>query len=127
MRLEDMPSNVARFEQLMYLSLGIGIVIAALKYQSLPSGAYAAFAVLLAMMALIVWLIARRHANWARWALLVIFLVGLVSFIPYLSITLQTNLLSGILSAVQCLVQGMALYLVFTGNAVAWFRRPSEK
>ncbi|MGA8357165.1 MAG: hypothetical protein WB772_07425, partial [Xanthobacteraceae bacterium] len=38
---ETTPSNVVRFEQLMYLALGIGIVGSALQYHSLSSEAVA--------------------------------------------------------------------------------------
>ena len=123
-----MPSNVARFEQLMYLTIGIGIINSALQFQSFSRQAGAAFtlfvqAVVFAFAVLLIWLIARRRANWARWVLLVMFLIGVVPFIPILSKTLQTSPLSGVLSIVQFLAQGIALYLVFTGNAVAWFKR----
>ena len=31
-REKEMPSNVARFEQLMYLSLGIGVIVSTLSW-----------------------------------------------------------------------------------------------
>ena len=124
-----MPPNVARFEQLMYLSLGIGIVNSALQYQSISSQVGVAFtliiqAIVFGIMVLLIWLIARRRANWARWALLVLFLLGTVASIPILSGLLQTISLAGILSIAQLFIQGMALYLIFTGNVAAWFKEP---
>jgi hypothetical protein len=129
---EDMPSNIARFEQLMYLSLGIGIVIAAMQYPSLSSNAGAALTLSIqastfGIMLLFIWLIARRHANWARWVFLVISLAGLLAYIPVLGQMLRINPFSGILSMIQFLIQAVAFYLVFTGNAVAWFKRPPRK
>ena len=123
-----MPSNVIRFEQLMYLSLGIGIVFSALQFQRLVSQSSVALilttqAAVLGIMVLFIWLVARRRANWARWVLLVFFLLGLVPFIPYLSQTLQASPLSGSLSIAQLFAQGIALYLIFTGNAVEWFKK----
>jgi len=121
-----MPPNVTRFEQLMYLSLGIGIINAALQYQDLSAQAgFTLFvqAFVLGISILFIWLIARRHTNWARWVLLIIFLPGVVAYIPLLSGMLQTNLLSGILSIIQFFFQGIALYLVFTGNSGAWFKK----
>lgn len=123
-----MPSNVTRFEQLAYLSLGIGIVVAALQYPSLSGQAGAGFtlfvqAFVLGFLFLLVWLIARRRKNWARWVLLILFLVGIPAYIPILSDMLLVSSLSGILSIVQLFTQGVALYLIFTGDAASWFKK----
>jgi hypothetical protein len=127
---EGMPSNVVRFERLMYLSLGIGIVVAALHYQSFSSevGAFLApflpflWSLVFGVMVLFIWLIARRHANWARWVLLIMFVAGAGSYVPVLSRMLQGDPLPGILSIIQYFIEGIALYLIFTGNAMAWFK-----
>jgi hypothetical protein len=122
-----MPSNVARFEQLMYLSIGIGIALSCLQYGSLSQKDDVTFALIIqlfvfAVLVILVWLIARRQENWARWVLVIMFLAGLLFYIPILSQTLNTSPLLGILSIIRDFIQGIALYLVFTGNAVAWFR-----
>jgi hypothetical protein len=80
-----------------------------------------------AIVVLFIWLIARRRANWARWALLIMFLAGMVFYIPTLGQMLRTSPLSAILSIIQYFIEGLALYLVFTGNAVAWFRAQPAK
>ena len=126
-----MPSNIARFEQLMYVSLGIGILVAALQYASVPSRLGVAFtlfvlAFVFGITIIFIWLIARRRANWARWILLFGTLIGIVISIPILSQRILHDPLSGILNVIQCFMQGTALYLVFTGNAVGWFKRSSE-
>jgi len=123
-----MPSNVARFEQLMYLSLAVGVVVSVLQFSHLTTMAGIGFIIfiqvfVLAFFVLFIWLIARRRANWARWTFLAIFLIGLVFYIPNVIVLLQSSLLSGSLNIVQCLLQIVALYLVFTGNAVAWFKK----
>ena len=123
-----MPPNVIRFEQLMYLNIGISIVVAALQYQSLsieegPAVSLFIVAFDIGLRILFIWLIARRHASWARWVLLIMGLYNAVRSIPDLSQVLQTNPLPGILVIIQDFMVGIALYLVFTGNAVAWFKK----
>jgi len=122
-----MPSNVARFEQLMYLSLGIGVIISVLQFSYFESRTGAGFvllvqAIVLAVFVLFIWLIARRRANWARWTLLVMFLLGLILFVPIVRETLQRSPLVAGLNITQLALQAVALYLVFTGNAVDWFK-----
>src|SRR6266851_10248280 len=81
-----MPSNVARFEQLMYLSLGIGVIQSLLRWNRLVAQASAMGGakfvlfgqiVTFALLVLLIWLIARRRKNWARWLMLVMFVSGL--------------------------------------------------
>jgi hypothetical protein len=122
-----MPSNVARFEQLMYASLGLGIIGAVLQFsywQSQTSiGAIVSMQiVIMALFVLFIWLIARRRANWARWTFLVIFVLGLIPYVPNEIALMQRSPVSFGLNLTQLVLQVMALYLVFTGDAVAWFK-----
>jgi hypothetical protein len=123
-----MPSNVARFEQLMYLSLGIGVIVSVLQFSYLESQAGIGFilfvqAFVLALFLLFIWLIARRRANWARWTFLVIFLLGLIPYMLNVVALLQRSPLSAGLNLIQLVLQALALYLIFTGNAVDWFKK----
>jgi hypothetical protein len=131
----ELPSNVARFEQLMYLSLGIGLIVAALRWNYSVSQASRVggvkFVLLIqgfvfALLVLLIWLVARRHKNWARWFLLVIFILGIPSYVKILEEMLQSNTIAGILSMSQVVLQIIAYILIFTGNARAWFQRTSE-
>jgi hypothetical protein len=130
-----LPSNVARFEQLMYLSLGIGLIESALQWSQNVTQANAfggagfvlfvqAFVVV--FMVLFIWLVARRHKNWARWLLLVIFILGLPIYVKTLGPMLPFNPVAGILSVLQLLCQLVALVLIFTGNARGWFEQSSQ-
>jgi preprotein translocase subunit SecY len=69
------PSNVVRFEQLWYLSLGIGVIQSMPQWNRLRADARAvggaAFVLFIqisvfAMTVFVIWLIARRRKNWAR-------------------------------------------------------------
>ena len=122
------PTNVTRFEQLMYLSLGIGIVVSALQYEDFVRLAGPVFMLIVqgagfGALVLLIWLIARRRKSWARWVYLVLFLIGLPLSIPILGVMLKSNPISAILSIIQVLSQGLALYLIFTGDSANWFKK----
>jgi hypothetical protein len=127
-------SNVARFEQLMYLSIALGVIESALSWnQSVleadPVGG-ASFVLVVQIIVItsevtLIWLIARRRRNWARWLALISFLVGIpFSMNTYIDL-FQSGALAGILDTAQDLLQLVALYLIFTGNARDWFQHPA--
>ena len=126
-----MPSNVARFEQLMYLSIAIGVLGSALEWNQLVlradpvGGATFVFTVqgiVIASEITLIWLIARRRKNWARWFALISFLVGIPFGISSYIELFQNNALAGVLSTIQDLAQVVAFCLIFTGNARDWFK-----
>ncbi|MGD0672821.1 MAG: hypothetical protein ABSB13_12130 [Candidatus Binatus sp.] len=130
------PSNVVRFEQLMYISLGIGVIQSILHWNRSVSNARVAglggagFVLfiqffVLAIIVLFIWLIARRRKNWARWVWLSLFILGLPFAFPELSRLLRSGLIVATLVCAQNLAQIVALYLIFTGNAREWFARNS--
>ena len=114
------PKNVARFEQLMYLSLAVGIFVAALRWnesvqQALPlGGSTFVLAVLggtLVIFVLLIWLVARRRKNWARWLMLVLFILGLPPYVSTLGKMMRLNPASGVLNLTQVIVQVVAFAL----------------
>jgi hypothetical protein len=128
-----MPSNVKLFERLMCFSLGIGLLIMLLsgpRIAALPGvnevGGLATVIEwglgTLGVMALFVWLIARRRQNWARWIFAIVFALGLVPYFWQWTEMIQTSLAVCILSISQVLMQCVALYFVFSGNAREWFK-----
>ncbi|HXN87115.1 MAG TPA: hypothetical protein VN867_13665 [Candidatus Binataceae bacterium] len=129
-----MPSNVARFEQLMYLAIAFGVIEAALNWnravlEADPVGG-ATFVVIvqgsiLLSDVILIWLIARRRKNWARWLALISFLVEIPFRVNTYIDLFQTDAFAGVLSAAQDLLQMIALYLVFTGDARDWFQHPA--
>jgi hypothetical protein len=124
----NVPSNVVRFERLMYLSLASSVIWPTFRW-------YAHGLVLievlgnvlsLVFMASFIWLAARRRKNWARWVLLVVFIF---STHGYLRILLPHWRAHGpdafaLGLAVQIPAQLVALILIFTGNARDWFKQP---
>ena len=129
---KELPSNVARFEQLMYLTLVIGFINSALTWNHSVAqarnlgGAYFVLFIQIFVFAFIVmfiWLIARRRKNWARWVLLVLFVLGIPAAARLIGQWFRVEPVVGFLNLVQGLVQVIALVLVFTGNAREWFKR----
>src|SRR6266850_2601994 len=124
-----MPSNVARFEKLMYLSLGIFETSLILRWYVHDLALSAATAVSFHSLNLVfllacIWLVARRRKNWARWILLLVFIVSTKVYVPLLVPYWRghgPDALSLGLSA-TILVQLVAFILIFTGNARDWFK-----
>ena len=131
-----MPSNVAWFEQLMYGSLVVGVVLSVLTWtqnvaQARPFGG-ASFVLLvqvsvLAFMILFIWLTARRRKNWARWLLLIVFVLGFPLFFPALVKMLRFDPVVGTLNLTQVLAQAVALFVVFSGDARDWFQQSHQR
>jgi hypothetical protein len=127
-----MPPNVVWFERLMIAAVFCGLAGVFLFWQregvsSTAELAIAAGLVIVnfGLMLLLIWLIARRRKGWVRYVIAVLFLLGL----PYALKSAQAELMiypvEGGLSVVQLALQGVALVLVFTGNARAWFAKPA--
>ena len=127
------PSNVILFEQLWYLSLGIGVIltivawyrIVALTHGAAGFGIHLVLliqAVVVAVAVLFIWLIARRRKNWARWVFLTLAILDVPFALRELRLVLYMHRITATLVCAQNAAQVTALYLVFTGNAREWFR-----
>jgi len=123
------PSNVVRFEQLMYLALGFGFVDTLWRWSEIVKLADRVGAehtvvvvtlVYFAFKVLLIWLAARKHQSWARWILLIIFVVSLK---PYHGFQRSSHVyFELILQLGQLVGYSTALFLIFTGNSREWFR-----
>ena len=130
-----MPSNVRSFFWLNVLSLVLGLGTAILTAQTTAAMAAAAGygqgsvigiqVLTMAFMLLILWLIAFKRQDWARWLWLALFVVGTPGYIGIFKNLFGISL-AGAISLTQVALQLVALYLVFTGNATAWFRREPD-
>jgi Family of unknown function (DUF6404) len=123
-----MPTNIVWFERLAYASLGLGLLDLALDFRNLSRLSPAinligTLVLTLGVIALLIWLVARRRQGWARWAFLVLYLFGLPFFFMNL---MQQSLLSVPISLLQVVLQGVALFFVFTGDAKTWFAQPQS-
>jgi hypothetical protein len=131
----NLPSNVAKFEELMYLSVAIGVVVSALLWEqstALPrpfgSTGFVLFvqALALVFLVLLIWLIARRQKNWARWLFLIVGILDVPFYFVELPTVLRLHMFAGFLSVVQAAAQALATVLVFTGNARGWFKQSPQ-
>jgi hypothetical protein len=125
----NVPSNVVRFERLMYLSLASSVIWPTFRWYAhgLVFIEVLGNVLSLVFMASFIWLAARRRKNWARWVLLVVFIF---STHGYLRILLPHWRAHGpdafaLGLAVQIPAQLVALTLIFTGNARDWFKQPT--
>ena len=121
-----MPGNVVWFERLAYVSLALALLVVALDFDNVAKAAPAPILVgallfAIGLTALLIWLIARRRQNWGRWLFLALFVLGLPYFVGNL---MRQSLLSVPISLLQAVMQGVALFFIFTGDAKPWFDRP---
>ena len=132
-----MPINVVLFERLMYASLCIGLlnlIIDGPRLMLAPEikdvGAEPYFVLgavgVLGLLWLLIWLIARKAKNWARYLFAALFVIGLVPTIQNISSLLEASPVAAILSIAQIIVQGAALFFIFTGDAAGWFQKPAS-
>ena len=83
--------------------------------------AVATGAILTALYAWLIWLVARKRKGWVRYVLLALFLLTLAAAIVSLPTDIREHRIDFAVSALQCLAEGVALFLGFTGNARPWF------
>ena len=78
-------------------------------------------AVLIAEVVVIYKLASRR--NWARYVTLIVTVLGLLQFIRVLTQGQQVDPIVGTLEALQLVLDGIALFLLFTSPARQWYKR----
>jgi len=129
-----MPSNVARFEALMYLSVAMGVGLFATQWTTLASKVQASelrFVLLTVASATLVrlaliWLTARKRQSWARWVLLVLVLLGLPQFLKTLGPLLNEHPLVWAVRIGQFALDLVAFVFIFTGDSREWFNPTSD-
>jgi hypothetical protein len=120
---------VNRALALLWIALAGTVVSVAMSYRELNGEEFfAGFVfialVLLALNAALIWLVGRRR-NWARITMLVLVLAALALLVPgdwHGESSLEDELIAWATS----LMEVFAMYLLFTGDSVAWFRRSNE-
>ncbi len=124
--MKTRPSNVVRFEQLMYCTVVIDVILIPRQWNRLMAAnphSHAAVAVghSLGILTdvLFIWLVARRRKSWVRWLMLPPVVFG----IPYGLLTWPSVIpvFNAVLICLSWFAQTVALFLIFTGNAHEWF------
>jgi drug/metabolite transporter (DMT)-like permease len=123
----SLPSNVQRFEALLYASLMLDALSVAVQDrtatvemtdQMIMAGALLAGGMIL-LLVYFVWLAAHWRKNWPRWVLaaaLVLSVVSLGQVIGEKGVELDS-----VIEIVSCVLTGFGLYFSFTGDAKGWF------
>ncbi len=132
----EKPSNVRRFEFLMYIALLLGLVSSFVKQSSILSyGLNASFFLLIPLVYAIipfflVWLAARHRKDWARWVVVVLMGIGILGIVPSLFLgffSYNSALGSGMgylaigLSLIQAILEIIAFFYVFSPASNKWF------
>ena len=126
------PASILYFERLSILSILVGMVftwidwddqIAGVRASGLPSSVVPiTLGFSLAILLLLIFLISRKGVGIAKWIFVALFALGLVFSVPQVLGALDRGLV-GLLQLTQLVVQGMAIYFLFTPEANDWFRK----
>ena len=127
-RRVGLPRNVLAFERLMYGALVLGIVT--LPFNERLRDALARFgpiillfgAVAYGLFVLVIWAIARRRKNWLRWTWVVLFVTSLPFDLPSTLRELHSHPVFVVISLTTYVLKATAFFLIFTGDAVPWYR-----
>jgi drug/metabolite transporter (DMT)-like permease len=123
----SVPSNVRRFEALLYASLMLDALSVAVQDRT-PNAEMTEQMIMTAtllaggMILLLVYFVrlaAHWHKNWPRWVLaaaLVLSLISLGQIIGEKGMELDSAI-----EIVSCVLTAMGLYFSFTGDAQGWF------
>ena len=123
----SVPSNVRRFEALLYASLMLDALSVAaqdrtpnaeMTEQMIMTATLLAGGMIL-LLVYFVWLAAQHRKNWPRWALAAALVLSVISLIQVIG-EAGVQLDSGI-EVVSCALTAAGLYFSFTGDAVGWF------
>jgi F0F1-type ATP synthase membrane subunit c/vacuolar-type H+-ATPase subunit K len=129
------PASIILFERLYLGAIGIGLINAALSWSQTqammanpevnPAGFGTGFilttmAFSVAIPLLLWYFIARRGSNIAKWILVVLFGIGLIMMLATLGGAAAPSGLSLIITLVITALQGVAIFMLFKPDAVAW-------
>ena len=86
---------------------------------------YALSATWVSISVFLIWSAARRRKNWVRWLLLVCLGLDVLLAVPTMADDFKSNIVIGAIKAVILLLNGAAVYLLFSPAAQSWFaKRP---
>jgi FtsH-binding integral membrane protein len=122
----EKPIEVTRAVQLLYASLGIGIVKVVFDFARLSSEISLMFILFVMILTFgllffFIWKISDGR-NWARIVFLILFLLGLPISIPIYLEEIGRNLFLATLTSIQIIIQIVAIYLMFMKKSNPWFR-----
>ncbi len=123
MQEDSLPRRVMVAIWLYLASIALGVLSSAV----VPAPGPLWFAVLIIVVMLVLALALWRRQNWSRFVFLVFFLLGLPMMFAIREMLAQRVVFGGTILIAQTILQGIALVLLFTGDAGAWYGRKSVK
>jgi hypothetical protein len=123
----NLPGNVVWFEALLYMSLTLDSLSAALGDRTptaeIAQDQIAANSIIAAIMILslvfLVWLAAQRRKNWPRWVLWGVLTLSIYSLAGVID---RSGLqLDSAIEIVSCALTVGGMYFSYTGDAKGWF------
>ena len=123
----SVPSNVRRFEALLYASLMLDALSVAVQDRT-PSADMTEQMIMTAtllaggmivLLVYFVWLAAHHRKNWPRWVLAAALTLSVISLGQIIG---EKGLeLDSVIEIVSCVLTAMGLYFSFSGDAQGWF------
>jgi hypothetical protein len=123
----QLPKNVRWFERLSYSSLAATAALLPFNEKASPfihrmgAGAFVIWLCFFAVFITIIRGISRRRLGWLRWVKLLLIFFGLLGARSVAN-NFLTEPVYGVTWLISMILDGMACYLIFTGDAVAWFK-----
>jgi hypothetical protein len=121
------PAQVRWAVNLLYSTLGIGVVRSVMEVSRLARDASAGFVIFVTIAVFAVtWFfiyMIGRGKNWSRITYLVMFIFGIPLAVQPLMRSLESEVVSGVLGILQTTIQAVALALLFKAPASTWFRQ----
>jgi hypothetical protein len=126
----EKPKNVSLGVNLQWVSLVIGVIVAAFDpagtghSSSIPGGIISITAVTTIIVGFLNYMVLRGK-NWARITFLVMDLFGIIPFILALPHSFSLSIIFGMTGVIQSALQLIALVLFFSASAKPWFKKGS--
>jgi RNA polymerase subunit RPABC4/transcription elongation factor Spt4 len=121
------PISIVMAVNLLWISLGLGLLKLIIDYSNLSSMASTQFINIIIFLSFVLLAIfifnISEGKNWARMTFLIFFIVGLLPYYPIILGELSRSSIIGILSLSQSGLQLISLFLIFTHPGSIWFNK----
>ena len=126
--LFNKPKSIIAAKNILYATMFLGIINWTITQwmTDLHSSAPVEGVIILIVTLLVIFILIKQIGfgrKWARIVLLVLFIAGLLIFPWTLSVLFKANLLIGIISLLQALMEIVALVFLFSKESTQWFNR----
>lgn len=129
--MDTRPNVVRRFYSLYLTTLILGAINFLLTYEEMLMEASPLMIgfIFLMNLGITVWLIisiSKYGSKKAKWILVAIWGIGILFYVPQLSNIFQNDLIVGVISIAQAVIQSFAIYSLFTKEFKDWLNTMSS-